>query len=104
MTDTTPTPPSFEMQDAIVTSTFNVLDRLPYGRAEDDVRQAAFFDYYVNAPTDPTDRQVAEWHGGFDETLHHLIRDRVLAQREIGGKVRILTRDYARNYDRESDR
>lgn len=95
MTDFTLTAPAAgQVQETIGDNLDAALEGLPYGRAEEDVHAAAF---YVRRMTDPTEREIAEWQDAFDDVLHDMIRDRVLAQRLVGGRVRILTAHNAAN-------
>lgn len=67
------------------------LASLPLGRAEEDVRAAAFYIFRRNGPTD---QEVAAWQDAFDDVLHDLIREDVILQRVIGGRVRMVHAEY----------
>lgn len=97
MTDFTITAPAAgQVQDTIGDNILAALEHLPYGRAEEDVRAAAF---YIFRMTDPTEREIAEWQDAFDDVLHDMIREGNIAQRVVGGRVRLLTADQDADLD-----
>lgn len=87
MTGPIPTPASLEMQETIDRNILAALDGLPYGRAEEDVRAAAF---YIFRMTGPTEREIAEWHDAFDFVLHGMVGYTSIESRVVGGRLRFL--------------
>ncbi|MDV8000762.1 hypothetical protein [Rhodococcus sp. IEGM 1408] len=102
MNDFTLTAPAAgPVQETIEDNILAALEYLPLGRAEEDVCAAAF---YIRRMTDPTEREIAEWQDAFDYALHDMIREGNIAQRVVGGRVRLLMPLFAFVLDDEADR